>query len=579
MMTSAEAPSPLALLLELGQAFHSTLELDPLLVSILKQIQSAVRSESGSIWLMDEAQQALTCTHAVGPHADDLIGRQFSAEKFLWIYSAASGRAIKVDDVAGDKEWVTHFSEYIRPETRSLILAPLEARGDLLGAVSVVNKLGQAAFTGMDLELLTALSGHAAVAIQNAQLYDQHRRSAERQSLLEEISRYLQQTLDLDVLIPRIFETVNKAIQAEAQSIWLLNTEAGTLTCRFATGPGADEIKKVTVPLGVQSIVGTCVVKQESIIIADAQKDPRFFRGADEKTGLITRSLMSVPMVREGKSIGAIQAINKRNGALFTRDDLDLFRSIADSAALAIENARLYAELEVSYDATLEALTMALDLRDRETEGHSRRVVEYTARLARQIGLDKDTIDEFRRGALIHDVGKIGVPDAVLHKPGPLDPDERKIIEKHPQAGYEMLLGIPYLTDEIKIVLAHQEKWDGTGYPLGLKGEAIPLGARLFMIADTFDALTSDRPYRKGKPYEVAREIIAAESGRQFDPQAVEAFLAVPPEEWAQIRAMVMVEVARRRAQHAEKVMKGHTGMLSPDRVKDPPQPRNPGAA
>jgi putative nucleotidyltransferase with HDIG domain len=275
-------------------------------------------------------------------------------------------------------------------------------------------------------------------------------------------------------------------------------------------------------------------------------------------------------MVREGKSIGAIQAVNKRNGALFTHDDLDLFRSIADSAALSVENARLFQELHASYDATLEALTMALDLRDRETEGHSRRVVEYTARLARQIGLDKDTIEDIERGALIHDVGKIGVPDAVLHKPGPLDPEERKIIEKHPQAGYEMLLGIPYLREEIKIVLAHQEKWDGTGYPLGLKGEAIPLGARLFMIADTFDALTSDRPYRKGKPYEVARQIIAEEAGRQFDPMAVKAFLEVPPEEWQQIRAMVMEEVAKRRAHHAERVRQGHTGMLNPNAVKPP---------
>ena len=571
MMSQAEAPGPLALLLELGQAFHSTLELDPLLVSILKQIQSAVRSESGSIWLMDEEQKELRCTHALGPGSDDVVGRVMPAEKFLWVYNAAAGKAIKVDDIAKDKQWTIHFGDYIRPNAHNLILAPLVARGELLGTFSVVNKIGLAAFSGMDLELLSALSGHAAVAIQNAQLYARQQHTTERQKLLDQISRHLQQTLDLEELIPRIFAEVNKAINAEAQSLWLVNNEAGVIVCRFATGPGAEQVRTLSVPIG-QGIVGTSVAKQESIIIADAQNDPRVYRPADEKTGYVTRSLMSVPMVREGKSIGAIQAVNKRNGALFTHDDLDLFRSIADSAALSVENARLFQELHASYDATLEALTMALDLRDRETEGHSRRVVEYTARLARQIGLDKDTIEDIERGALIHDVGKIGVPDAVLHKPGPLDPEERKIIEKHPQAGYEMLLGIPYLREEIKIVLAHQEKWDGTGYPLGLKGEAIPLGARLFMIADTFDALTSDRPYRKGKPYEVARQIIAEEAGRQFDPTAVKAFLEVPPEEWQQIRAMVMEEVAKRRAHHAERVRQGHTGMLNPNAVKPPPK-------
>jgi HD-GYP domain-containing protein (c-di-GMP phosphodiesterase class II) len=128
-----------------------------------------------------------------------------------------------------------------------------------------------------------------------------------------------------------------------------------------------------------------------------------------------------------------------------------------------------------------------------------------------------------------------------------LNEDERKLIKRHPQAGYDMLAGIPYLREEIKIVLCHQEKWDGTGYPFGLRGEEIALGARLFAIADTFDALTSDRPYRRGQSYEIARKLIEAESGKQFDPQAVAAFLAVPAEEWAQIRTRVMDEIARRR--------------------------------
>jgi len=563
MDTVAEAPSPLTLLLEMGQAFHSTLELDPLLVSILKQLQSAAQSEGGSIWLLNEKQTDIQCTHAIGPNVDQILGRTIVFTEMKVFHTSGGWQAVKVDDTAA-AEWQNIFPTLLRPRTHNALVVPLVARGDLLGFIVMVNKLQGGRFTKDELELVSALSGHAAVATQNALLYDQQRRAAERQQLLDQISRYLQQTLDLDELIPRIFEEVNKAINAAAQSIWLVNADAGVITCRFATGPGAEQVKQVTVPMG-RGIVGYTVEKQEPLIIADARDDPRVFRGADDKTGLVTRSLMSVPMVREGRAIGAIQAINKLNGALFTHDDLDLLRSIADSAALSIENARLFADLSASYDNTLDALAAALDLRDRETEGHSRRVVEYTARLAQQIGLDQKIITEFRRGALIHDIGKIGVPDAVLHKPGPLDAEERKIIEKHPQAGFEMLLGIPYLQEEIKIVLAHQEKWDGTGYPLQLQGEQIPLGARLFAIADTFDALTSDRPYRKGRPYEVARQIIAEEAGKQFDPLAVDAFLAVPGNEWGIIRAMVMDEVSARRKKHEEQVQRGHTGMLNPD--------------
>jgi putative nucleotidyltransferase with HDIG domain len=567
MATPAPASNPLTLLLELGQAFHSTLELDPLLVSILKQIQSAVQSEGGSIWLLNDARTELQCTHAIGPGAEEVHRRVISAGDFLSAYAASGGQAIRLDNLTDDSPWARQFASSARARTRNIIVAPLVARAEVLGTINVVNKLEAAAFTAADQELIGALAGHAAVAIQNAQLYERQQRSSQRQQLLDQISRYLQETIDIQVLIPRVFSEVNKAIKAEGQSIWLVNSETGNIDCRFATGPGAEEVRKVSVPMG-KGILGATVEKQEALLIADAQNDPRLFRGADAKSGNVTRTMMSVPMVREGKSIGAIQAVNKRGGQLFTQDDLDLLRSIADSAALAIENARLFTDLQASYDSTLDALAAALDLRDRETEGHSRRVVEYTARLARQIGLDPERITTIRRGALIHDIGKIGVPDAVLHKPGALDAEERKIIEKHPQAGYEMLLGIDYLREEIQIVLAHQEKYDGTGYPLGLKGDAIPLGARLFAIADTFDALMSDRPYRKGRPYEVARQIMIDESGKQFDPLAVQAFCAVPPEEWTAIRTMVMEEVSKRRAVHEAKVRKGHTGLLNPYAAK-----------
>jgi putative nucleotidyltransferase with HDIG domain len=537
-----------SLMLEIGQAFRSMQELDPILNSVLKQMQGAVSCEGVLIWLLDDSEAEIACIHAVGTYAQKMIGTKVRAKKFIEAYRTIS--------VGYKKTESTKYSRWMSSETyrnhfgvrlQNVISIPLVARGKLMGEIDVFNKVGEAAFTQDDHGFIGELSGHIALAIQNTKLFESYNRTVERQKMLRHISNHLHETLDIDILIPHVFSEVNKAINAEAQSIWLVDGEAGIITCRFATGPNSQAIMGLSVTRDTPSIVGTSVSRQESIIIKDAQNDPRHARSVDERTGYVTRSLMTVPLVLDDKSIGAIQAVNKRDGQLFDQDDLDLFRSIADSAAVAVHNAQLVADLQTSYDLTLDALSAALDLRDRETEGHSRRVVEYTSRLAEQIGLDKETIKNVRRGALIHDIGKIGVPDRVLHKPGLLDDDEREIMNKHPQAGHDMLAGIPYLKEEIQIVICHQEKWDGTGYPNGLRGEEIPVGARLFAIADTFDALTSDRPYRLGVPYDAARQVIVEESGKQFDPRAVEAFLAVPKEEWMQIRARVTAEIAQRR--------------------------------
>jgi putative nucleotidyltransferase with HDIG domain len=194
-------------------------------------------------------------------------------------------------------------------------------------------------------------------------------------------------------------------------------------------------------------------------------------------------------------------------------------------------------DLERSYDITLEAMGDALDLRDAETEGHSRRVTAYTTALAREVGLNEEELRTIARGAFLHDIGKIATPDSVLLKPGKLSEAETAIMRQHCEQGYAMVSKIPFLRGASEIVLAHQESFDGTGYPRGLAAEAIPLGARIFAIADTLDAITSDRPYRKGVSFEAARKEIARCSGRQFDPAIVEVFLEVPVERWPALSA------------------------------------------
>src|SRR5207249_9956311 len=192
----------------------------------------------------------------------------------------------------------------------------------------------------------------------------------------------------------------------------------------------------------------------------------------------------------------------------------------------------LFEKLQFSYEDTLKALAAALDTRDTETLGHSSRVSEYTIAIAQRMGVQEPVLTDIRRGALLHDVGKIGIPDAVLRKPGKLSPEEWVEMKRHPEIGHRILSGISFLERSLPIVISHQERFDGSGYPQGLRGEEIPLGARIFAVVDTLDAMTSDRPYRRALSYETARQEIIRNSGIQFDPSVVEVFLSIPPDDW-----------------------------------------------
>ena len=213
-------------------------------------------------------------------------------------------------------------------------------------------------------------------------------------------------------------------------------------------------------------------------------------------------------------------------------------------------------DLERSYDITLEALGDALDLKDAETEGHSKRVTAFTIAIARAMGLSPDRIRVIARGAFLHDIGKMAIPDAILRKPGALTPEEINIMKEHCWHGYQILRKIPFLTEAAEIVYAHQEKWDGTGYPRQLKGDEIPLGSRIFSLADTMDAIMSDRPYRAAQPFSAARDEIQRFAGRQFDPNIVKCFVEMPESIWHDLRKEINSQIYRFTPQ-------GHVGKFA----------------
>jgi putative nucleotidyltransferase with HDIG domain len=244
--------------------------------------------------------------------------------------------------------------------------------------------------------------------------------------------------------------------------------------------------------------------------------------------GTSTKVVLGVPLNAANRQIGAL---------LFTRAtplsefEMKLLRDIADLAANALHRTDLFerlraanAELRAAYDETIEGWSRALDLRDRETEGHSRRVTELTVRIAARMGFSEEELVHIRRGALLHDIGKMGIPDAILLKPGQLDEQEWAIMRTHPTLAVEFLRPITFLAPALDIPWCHHEKWDGTGYPRGLRGEEIPLAARIFAVVDVYDALTSDRPYRAAWSHERALAYIREQAGRHFDPRVVEVF-------------------------------------------------------
>jgi putative two-component system response regulator len=231
------------------------------------------------------------------------------------------------------------------------------------------------------------------------------------------------------------------------------------------------------------------------------------------------------------------------NRAYQTRLEAMVAERTAELEKKTAEVSRLYQDLKASYEQTLVALVTALDFRDNETQGHSSRVVEYAILVAEAMGVEEPELSEIRRGALLHDVGKIGVPDAILRKPGKLDDAEWVEMKRHPEMGYRMLQHVDFLQSALPIVLSHQERWDGSGYPRGLQEERIPLGARIFAVVDTFDAMTSDRPYRKALSIEAALDEVRRFAGSQFDPTVAGAFLSIDPDAWRAIRRRVHEEV------------------------------------
>jgi HD-GYP domain-containing protein (c-di-GMP phosphodiesterase class II) len=356
-------------------------------------------------------------------------------------------------------------------------------------------------------------------------------RQLERLNALREIDRMISSSMNLQVTLDHLLNYVVNQLSVDAADILLLNANFFHLEYFAERGFLPGDLLRKPVRMD-ERLAGRAATERSLVSIADLRSEkgcPRL----ELMAGQGFQAGFAVPLVAKGMVRGILE--------VFIRETIepslewkDYLETLGGQAAIAIDNAELFQNLQRtnldlirSYDATLEGWAKALELRDEETEGHSQRVTEMTLRLGRAMGVSEADQVQLYRGALLHDIGKMAIPDTILLKPGPLTDEEWVIMKKHPVYANEMLSQIPFLRPALEIPYCHHERWDGSGYPKGLKGYNIPLAARIFMVVDVWDALSSDRPYRKHWEKDKVMHYIRSQAGIQFDPQIVAEFLEI----------------------------------------------------
>lgn len=505
--------SQLRMLLEASRTMSCVLDLDEVLKTVVNQVVQNTRFSQASIILGPNefgefrmaAGRGLLNEH-VRFSAEVLSGPLRAYAPVEW--SRLSMAPVIIENMAADPRVAPIRHLFLGVGVGALVTSPLTVGDRFIGALTVYLDR-RTDFTPEEISLLQALTAQAAMAVENARLFTltqtHHTRQARAMAFLEEVSAALAQSrVGVQPLL----------VQVAGATARLFSPSSVTVSI-YHEGTGRSEPLSVVETAGLDSLA--------------------------EHTAPWRRALC-LPIVLEGERLGHFEIFMAGEGRLDI-EETSILQAFVHLTALALGNAHLVADLRRAVDeverawmGTLEALTSALETRDDEIQGHARRVVEYTLVLAQRMGVAEDQLVPIIRGALLHDIGKIGIPDSILLKAGPLNEQEWAVMRTHSQLGYKMLRNVTFLQDSLPVVLHHHERYDGSGYPDGLTGDTIPLGARIFAVADAYDAITSDRPYRKAASHADAVAEISRSAGSHFDPAVVQALVSLPAEELLRIR-------------------------------------------
>ncbi|PKO02606.1 MAG: hypothetical protein CVU43_06885 [Chloroflexi bacterium HGW-Chloroflexi-5] len=430
--------------------------------------------------------------------------------------------AINKESLQEDAEWEEGFAGI-----KSLLYMPVQYDDQLFGVLGLFSSEA-GSFGEEDEQILFTLTHNLAISISNRISQNQVQIQINRLASLHQIDMSINSSSDLSLTLSIVLSNVVAQLNVNAAAIVLVDRFSNEMKVAAKTGFSSifHDDAVITNPITQR------VIKEKNLIGVDLLE-------ADAPQEWIKegfKAYWGVPIISKGVVRGVLEVLNKTNNKP-GQDWLDFLDTLGGQAAIAIENAETFEslihsnlELQMAYDSTIEGWSMALDLRDKETEGHTLRVTEMSVRFAQKLGISQADIINLRRGALLHDIGKIGVPDHVLLKPGPLTDEEWVIMKRHPETALHLISRIKYLNKAIDIPYCHHEKWDGTGYPRGLYGNDIPIAARLFAIVDVWDALSSDRPYRAAWPEAKIYQHIIQSSGTHFDPDLVPVFLKLQRE-------------------------------------------------
>ena len=522
-------------LVRIADRLNAQLDLDTVLNAVCEETARALNCPAASVYLYSVKEDALRFVAGYGVpqrYIDDI--QPVSRE--IYDHYAQSATTWVIDTDQANTTLFPNGGLYRELDIQTVMSTSLSREGGIVGMLNVF-VYGQArGFSEDEQALIKGIAAQAAQAIVNARLYADAQRRLRNVEALRQIDAAITGGIDLNRTLQVILDQVKSQLSIDAADVLLLNTSSNTL--EYAVGCGFYKQPARQAYLGERTDSASKAVLDRSMVqipnaLLTPDLAPKMLMSSEQ-----FMAYFSVPLIAKNQVKGVLEVF-QRSPLEPGQEWLAFLNALSVQAAIAIDNSELFTSLQHSnqelrdaYESTLEGWARALELRDQETQGHTRRVSEMTVRLARDMGVNENDLIHLRRGAILHDIGKMAIPDSILLKPGPLTEDEWKVMRQHPGYAYQMLSAISFLHPAIDIPYCHHEKWDGSGYPRGLKGEEIPLWARIFAIVDVWDALRSDRPYHKARPDDQVRMYLMQQSGRHFDPDVVDAFLNIPLWEW-----------------------------------------------
>ncbi|MEK6645809.1 MAG: HD domain-containing phosphohydrolase [Candidatus Firestonebacteria bacterium] len=513
---------PLSALSDISNGITSFLTLQEALNLIVDRTMKLMQAEVISIMLLDKNKNELRIKAAKGLSDDVVKNTVIKLGENISGWVAKTGKMLFIPDINKD----TRFKATSNPvyKGHSLISVPLKFKNEMIGVLNVTSKSNAEIFNEDDWACLAVIANQSAIVIENAKMYGEICQRARELETILEISQAVISTLNLQEVLQMIINKTIEIMKTPICSLRLLDYEKQELYVQASAGLSEKYLQIGPIKVG-ESIAGRVAKEKNPIAVSNVKEDIRYkFSNLAIKEGI--NSILCVPILNKNEMIGVL-TVYKTEKHEFSNTEIQLLSTFASECAIAINNARLYENMHKNYFDTIQTLALAVEARDPYTRGHSERVTEYALAISKELKLPERQIQAIKYAGRLHDIGKVGVRDEILLKPGKLTISERADIELHSSKGAEIIKPLDFLKESTPGILHHHERYDGKGYPDRLSKEDIPIVARILAVADTFDAMTSKRPYREPLSVEVALKEIEKHSGDQFDPKIASALINI----------------------------------------------------